>query len=922
MPTVVVGVGQAGISVINRLHDSDGLGWGEEYDKYFDYIAIDSNSDELWNAPDKATQVDLGDSNAIQAHMQWSKGGKKTDLREYPYLTEDFEISEMGTLRQRPIGRYKLDSGNSYEATVKAITETVEEWAEAVQTSSDLPTELNIVHVHSLGGGTGSGTFPLVASIIDDIVAEVQPEYGIQVYTAGIGISPENYQHLDTTHPPGDPRYYANTYTALKDLNQVIDASPDDPLPLYRYSAFEETLDGTMSDVDALEPQSEITRSPYQDYFLVGVDEERIAYDDRGPESYRDAVNNTITAAIFGIAAELGSKRLYLRGRMRAKRMGWRPRIGSLDQTQLSVPIEDVGTYCDLNERIENLREQVGRDDGEGLLVGRLRDAQRQRAVLKRIVETPAAALRGCEQPDAVDEEVEAALDRTIGSGEAVGKTTPEGIDDLLDTLTERHGEPVGLLALDRGEKRLTAAKQRREADLQELVEDYWQRLEDAEAVETEANTVLEQLKVLREHLRGEVERLERKMDESGRWFLPDLDIIDSGHDYEQQRDTYQQRLAALEEGQATVEAVRETLQAVRTRRDELLETRIEPELNRLEERIDERRREFEEATAELDDLIQDREDKINELTDARYGDRLGRLALDEEKLREDLDRETLDEELTSLSAFHEEEYLAGGLGEQIEWCIGQCYAWDSTLTSWEDDPNRGFGSRAPGIRDVWMLHSDENANLFEFDITGAGQYQLLRSDSSGVFPAFEDPYTIQFLSYTLDSPLSDLQVYAELERAAESGWLDTILDVWDDYRLAFAYPEWYGREIYAGFAEGPIELPMLPELDETEVTVEKDGGELKAWINSHGLASYLWNGDDWDDFNDTITVEGYDYVGWKHYLSEEYGLSYDDMRAAVPNDRTAKLWQAGRITWEELLEEVQENLIERHNIRIKITSD
>ena len=108
MPTVVVGVGQAGINVINQLHDSGGLGWGDEYDKYFEYIAIETDSRGLSNAPDKATQVDLGDSNGIQTHMQWPKDDIKADLREYPYLTEDFEIGEMGTRRQRPIGRYKL----------------------------------------------------------------------------------------------------------------------------------------------------------------------------------------------------------------------------------------------------------------------------------------------------------------------------------------------------------------------------------------------------------------------------------------------------------------------------------------------------------------------------------------------------------------------------------------------------------------------------------------------------------------------------------------------------------------------------------------------------------------------------------------------------------------------------------------------
>ena len=918
-PTVVVGVGQAGINVINQLHDSDGLGWGEEYNKYLDYIAIDSDSHDLWNAPDKATQVDLGDSNAKQPHMQWPKGDKKTDLRDYPYLKEDMEIGALGTRRQRPVGRYKLDNRgmDSWDTCLDKIRGAIENHMRMCRQDPDINArQINVIHVHSLGGGTGSGTFPLIGHMLNQITDNVSGAAGgMDIFTAGVGVVPEVMHNMDRVYPPGDNRYYANTYAALRDLEKIMNASPNDPLPIYLYSKVEEAGGGTMADVGALEPQHELEYPPYPAYFLVGVDEELMAHDDWGPETHRSMVNNTITAAIYGFAAAERLRISWNVGFTRTK-----TRIGSFDQTQLSVPIEDIRTYCDLNERIESLREQVGRDDGGGTLVDRLRGAQRQRAVLERVVDDSAAALRECEQPVAVDDEIEDALDCTIGSEEDISETTPKEIEQFPDTLTERHGESVGLLALDRAEERLIAAEQRREADLQEVVDDHWTRFGDTEELDDEVNSVSERAEALREYFRGEVERLELELDEDGLWFLPDFDILDFGPDYEQQRDVYQRRLTELEEGWANLEVVRETLQAVRSRRDELLEKRIEPELARVEERIDERREELGRATAELNELIQDREGKVDELTDAEYGSRLGLLALNEEKLREDLDREMLEEDLTSLRAFHEEGYLARDLGEQIEERIGQCFAWDSAVMSRRNDMGMGVANGATGIRDIWMFHSDENANLTEFDITDAGRYQFRRSDDESVFPSFEDPYTIQFLSYAQNSPLIDLQLYQELKRAAEEGRLDAILDAWDDYRLAFAYPEWYGREIEAGFCERPAEVPMLPELDETNVTINKEGGELKAWIGSHGLVSYLWVGDEWDDFDGYITVDGYDHVGWKYYLGEEYGLTYDDMRSVVPSGRTAQLWHAGEITWEKLLEEVQANLIDEHGIEIELT--
>ena len=304
-PTVVVGVGDAGLDIVDRLHDSDGLGWGSAYNERFEYVTIDSDGAKVWSVPDGVTKV----------HLQ-PRGSVETDIQTYPYLTESLYISDKGAQRQRPVGRYKLDSSGSYEATVEAITETVETHVETIKGSSDLGPELNVVHVHSLGGGTGSGTFPLVASIIDDLVAAVESEHGIEVFTAGIGITTETFLNLDTYRPPGDERYYANTYAALRDLKKLIDADPDDPLPIHRYTEFEDVEDLMAFNIDGVEPQRELTGLPYQNYFFISVDEAQMAIDEGGPEPYRDAVDNGLVAAVYGIAAEWGSTRLHMRARL------------------------------------------------------------------------------------------------------------------------------------------------------------------------------------------------------------------------------------------------------------------------------------------------------------------------------------------------------------------------------------------------------------------------------------------------------------------------------------------------------------------------------------------------------------------------------------------------------------------------------
>lgn len=907
-PTIVVGVGQAGVKVINRLHDSDGLGWGSEYDASFDYIAIDSDTYGLRQTPEKVTRVSL----------QSPQKNSGADPQAYPYLSGNMDISPKGTRRQRPVGRYKLETGDSVEETVDAITEAATRFAESAQTTSDIPSELNIVHIHSLGGGTGSGTFPFVAAIIDDIVTEIQSEYGIGVYTAGIGIAPKVTPGLRTMDPPGDNRYYANTYAALKDLEKLPNASTNDPLPIYCYSELEQSAHFTSSGSKTLESQWELTGSPYQDYFLVGVDEDRMAKDFRGPESYWTATNNAITAAIYGIAVRWGAKRFYFLTRLGGRGISQKTHIGSFDQAQISVPIEGVREYCELTERIETLSKQVG-DDERGTLLEQLRDTQRQRAILERTVDDPTATLRNCDQPEVVAEEIEATLDRVIGTEKTLVEATPNEVDRLIEILEENYGESVLLLALERADDRLTAAEQRRKTAFRELIDAEWAQIADTEKFNLETQTLADRADTLREYLSDERDRVTQKLDESWSRLLPTFDIISFGPDYEQQRDDYLHRLDELEEHRAAYRTVRELRQAVHARREQLIKTRVEPELDRLAERIDDRREALAQKQTELDSLLAKREEKVTELTDGTYGTRLGRLALDEEKLRDDLDQEAL-AELSSLSAFHREGYLVDNLADIFRERVEQHSAWNSDLLSRRETTNVTAINRPQ--RTVWMLNSDENADLPSFGIGGDARYDFRRSDDDGVFPSFENPYTVQFLSYRLNSPLRDLEVLSSFKQAVDDGWLDGIIETWADYRFAFAYPEWYDGELYRAFGEEPTELPRLPELQPSSVNINKNGGERKSWISSYGLAAYFWSGDEWDVYDVEVSVDGYENAGWKHYLAEEHALDYTDLRNVAPSGRTASLWYDGELTWENLLEEIQQNLFEEYGITVKLTGN
>ena len=921
-PTVVVGVGQAGINVIKQLHSSDGLGWGEKYDKYFDYIAIDSSTNEVTNTPREVTEVVLQEPNKYT----------EADKEVYPYLTSELEIGSKGAKRQRPIGRYKLDNLDtpSWDSHRSKVRDAIERHARDCNQDPDIRAQqLNVIHIHSLGGGTGSGTFPLFGYMLDDVTDKLEVSLGVATYTAGIGVVPELRQSLDVGVPPGDNRYYANMYAALSDLKKMIEASPDDPLPFYLYSMIAEINEDLKNfDVDNHRPSAQLTSSPYRHYYLIGVDEDQVDGDNKrlGPESHRAKVNNTIVAAIYGLAMYGNQIENWF------ETAQGNDQFGSFGQTQFRIPIDDVRDYCELDENIEALREEVAPRDGdtEGNLIQRRKKKINNREQLQAILDDPSEILKEYEDSESIRADVSEQIERNIPSGRNVLKTSSEDIQTIIEYLVDTYDDKIIAFAMQRAEERVENQGEGIRESWREVVESKYKELEVANEDGFGHNTATTNEKdgELGRYIDKQIEDLEQAMDEEDEDGGILSRIFGGGGDYQEWIEKYRSHKEELNEYREKRNQLKAIKQEIRSRRADVLQDTIRPRVDRLNREIENLREEIDQKEDELSDLTKDRSRKLENLSDAEYGARTGRLALDKQKIREELDRETLEEDLNSLMDFKREGYLARELRDMIEGRVKRSYAWQSTLMSWREGSSREYeiGDRGNTIRDIWMLHSDENSDLPDINITEAGNHSFKSSggEEDDVFPTFEDPYTIQLMTYCLDSPFTDLNVYADLEEAAEEGWLDAIVDEWRDYRLAFAYPEWYSPEIQRVFDfDQSQKLPKPPELDISNVKVEKEAGELKNWISSYGLASYLWQGDEWDDYFGFVTHNEFDRIGWKHYLDDEHGLSYDEMRDLAPSGRPTKLWMGDtEFTWDDLLEEIQERILEEYGIKVEFVGE
>jgi hypothetical protein len=151
------------------------------------------------------------------------------------------------------------------------------------------------------------------------------------------------------------------------------------------------------------------------------------------------------------------------------------------------------------------------------------------------------------------------------------------------------------------------------------------------------------------------------------------------------------------------------------------------------------------------------------------------------------------------------------------------------------------------------------------------------------------------YVSFNRRSPVSALEIYQRLGRMAQNG----ILDVWarptySDYRQAFAYLEWYGRHIRStSRRSNEVSMVEPPELDQTRVTrPDVTGTKLQKFIIEEGLDSYLWRGEQWDNYD---PVSGTTFEGWQGTLQQR-AIQFGEFQQAAPAQRIKSRWVAGAI--------------------------
>lgn len=896
-PTVVVGVGQAGVEILSeicKLVERSGD------DAQFRFIAIDSDRDALEAARPETRTI----------HLDPSPNCIPGDRRAYPYLTEELEISHAGTKRQRPVGRYSVDhrAGGGFEDVFESLSTEITAHCEEHATNSGKTSKFNIFLIHSFGGGTGSGSYPLVMSMLHEIKQDQLQTGGGVVYIGGVGIVSEPNFDGGHTNEVSYGECYANTYAALCDLQTLIGVygrSERLELPIWSKR---------VGGMDAEPEEFELQNVPFDDYWLVGVDEAQItppsATDHPGLESSLESLDRTVAHAIHNLS------------KVNVNQPWWRttPFTGTFDQAEISVPHDRVRSLVETKEELETKRERVAVE-----LPEEIRDREARRRELEDLKRTldPAKHV-----DDALATEIREFLhEEGFGDGTTIIEDrTADEVRDILAEVEERSLEArvVATEAL-RGRLRAEDAGPAVEAACRETIQGLWNKygMEGTPGYGTDRARSLEQkADSLEEVLEDRIDEFTRTIDNWDPSLLgqlrdlapPVTETLESDREYAERwlkelQDDYEALNSATERWDR-LNRMRETVKNSRSKMRGEMDDRIDNlngEITALENERDSLEDELEALNADIANLR-------DLLTEPWESERIAVLPLNMDSI-EDIDRDTLETDLTSLFAYVKEGYVDEAKLRHALWNYADyAAAWDSTiierdLTATDESP------RFAEADEAWYRFHEDNDGILEYlnEMPFADEVGI--SGGRNGLPYLADPYRIEYVSFSRRGPLSALKTFQRYENLRARGLLDDLTNQYEDHRQAFAYPEWYGRWLIVdGFDGDTQSVPYPPELDIERVEkFDLDTEELKHFIRTNGLDVYLWEGVLWKDYES----EDEPFTGWREKL-QEYAVTYSHLHKASPDTSKKSEWLAGRCDWEDIVDAYRENLAEEMDLRIE----
>jgi len=298
------------------------------------FIPIDTNQEDLDR--EKPTGGRVRDIGLEKPISRW-----QSNRSAFFYLDEDYQIERQeGTGQSRPVSRYHVDSPENISRMIRILRNEITGFIGDKAVANDAKgSDFDVWIVNSLGGGTGSGSFPIVTALVHNVASSMTETPAIN----GIGSLPRLDEVNPLVDPKGSNKLYANSYAALAELRAMLNDYGDD--------------DWETPSVELLEEGQELTPSSvindnveyFSNYWLIGFSEQEAS-----SSGYRRRMNR--------IAAQMihyyGNKDQIEDFPFEYDHLKDEP-LAAVSTGRLYVPIDDLREHITLREEIDTLTAEI-----------------------------------------------------------------------------------------------------------------------------------------------------------------------------------------------------------------------------------------------------------------------------------------------------------------------------------------------------------------------------------------------------------------------------------------------------------------------------------------------------------------------------------------------------------------------------------
>jgi len=349
MRTLVIGIGTAGVNVLNTLHDemeNDLIARQEDEKEYgsitrevddIHFFAIESSTGD--SAHNIAESKSFRHTKSYKYHLLNAPSKFNLDINDHPYLLPDLDVSGQGAKRNRVISRYFIDSTDEFARNDNLFSKLSDELTYLYGANSNTA---RIWIIHSLSGGTGSGLFPLISIWLKNQFYDYKttnPQFDL--FMCGIGFYSKLQNNSTSNMLKGEERLYSNSFAAMRELNKLL--WPDSPHietnPTLTLYSERNPNDRTIKLEREIDKTTEVFPA-FDKYFLVGVDEKK-ALD----KIYLNRLNIMSVECLRNLLFQSENQGLLDRAA--------EGRLGSFDEREVRINYEGLKEYIALIGEIQ-----------------------------------------------------------------------------------------------------------------------------------------------------------------------------------------------------------------------------------------------------------------------------------------------------------------------------------------------------------------------------------------------------------------------------------------------------------------------------------------------------------------------------------------------------------------------------------------